>query len=58
MPGSDTSWNCMGSSEEHTRLVGEVLEELAFMGYPAWANRTGATKIEDRFIRFGKKGSG
>ncbi len=48
----------MGSSEEHTRLVGEVLEELAFMGYPAWANRTGATKIEDRFIRFGKKGSG
>lgn len=28
------------------------------MGYAAWANNTGAIPVDDRFIRFGKLGSG
>jgi hypothetical protein len=47
-----------GSSAAHTKLVSECCQELALMGYAAWPNRTGATTIDGRFIRFGKKGSG
>lgn len=48
----------MGSSAEHSALVLACLEELALMGFAAWPNRVGAAWIDDRFIKFGKKGSG
>src|SRR4051812_17010750 len=48
----------MSDGAAHSRLVRECCEELALMGYVAWPNRTGATKIDGRFIRFGKYGSG
>ena len=53
-----TSGKQPGSSAAHTQLVKDCLEELALMGFAAWPNRTGATEIDGRFIRFGKKGSG
>ena len=33
-----------------------ILEYLALMKIKAWRQNTGATKIGDRYIRFGKKG--
>ena len=39
-------------------LVRECCEELALSGFAAWPNRTGAAKIDGRFVAFGKKGSG
>ena len=41
----------------HTDLVNACLLELSARGVLAWSNRTGAHQIEDRFIRFGLKGS-
>jgi hypothetical protein len=47
-----------GSSAAHTQLVKSCCEDLAILGFAAWPNRTGAAKIDGRFISFGKKGSG
>jgi hypothetical protein len=47
-----------GSSEAHSRLVKECVEELALRGYPAWPNQTGMAWRDRRPVRFGKKGSG
>lgn len=54
--GSVTSES--GSSEAHSRLVKECVEELALRGYPAWPNQTGKAWRDGRLIPFGKKGSG
>jgi hypothetical protein len=48
----------VGSSAEHKKLKNDALEWLAVAGYFAWPNETGATEIDGRFMRFGKKGSG
>lgn len=48
----------MNNSVAHTQLVKACLEELALMGYAAWPNNTGALKVDDRFVRYGKRGSG
>ena len=45
------------TTAEHTQLVKDCLSKLAIMGYAAWENKTGATEIEERFVKFGKKGS-
>lgn len=40
-----------------TQLVNACLDLLVMFGVFAWRNNTGATKIGDRFIRFGMKGA-
>lgn len=40
-----------------TQLVRACLDYLAARGIYAWRNSTGATKIGERFLRFGKVGS-
>ena len=52
------SESAAGNSAAHTQLVRECCEDLALLGFAAWPNRTGAAKIEGRFVAFGKKGSG
>ena len=42
----------------HTKLVREACEWLATNRYFAWPNQTGATKVDGRFLRYGKLGSG
>ena len=47
-----------GSSAAHTKLVREACEWLATNRYFAWPNQTGAAKVDGRFLRYGKPGSG
>jgi len=41
---------------KHSDLVNEILLHLSPLGM-AWSNRSGAVKTEDRFLRYGLKGS-
>lgn len=41
----------------HGELVNECLLALSERGHLAWQNNTGALKVDDRFIRYGFKGS-
>ena len=41
---------------KHSDLVNEILLYLSPLGM-AWSNATGAIKTEDRFLRYGLKGS-
>ena len=41
---------------KHSDLVNEILLYLSPLGM-AWSNSTGAIKTEDRFLRYGLKGS-
>lgn len=41
---------------KHSDLVNEILLYLSPLGM-AWSNNTGAIKTEDRFLRYGLKGS-
>ena len=40
----------------HTHTVNAIVDALRLHRIPAWAIKTGATKIQQRFIRFGVKG--
>lgn len=43
--------------KDHQILVKKILLRLSEAGHFAWANNTGAVKTENRYIRFGLKGS-
>ena len=46
------------SAEEHKLLVSQIIKYLGSQrNFRVWKNHTGATKVGDRFIHYGLKGS-